>query len=105
VIAADALITAIQDKETWAELKDGRKPFYGTQGRPPFGDCDHAVFLENCNYEANEYTIWTWGRLVTVHREALLGVSVERDVPARANGTFNSGIICGAVTARQITLD
>ena len=25
--------------------------------------CNHAVFLSECNYEANEYTIWTWGSL------------------------------------------
>ncbi len=31
----------------------------------PWGyGCNHAVFLESCNHEENEYTIWTWGSLV-----------------------------------------
>ena len=25
--------------------------------------CNHAVFLSECDHEANEYTIWTWGSL------------------------------------------
>ena len=31
----------------------------------PWGyGCNHAVFLESCDHDANEYTIWTWGSLV-----------------------------------------
>eukprot|EP00441_Pelagodinium_beii_P029085 CAMPEP_0197713826 /NCGR_PEP_ID=MMETSP1338-20131121/130655_1 /TAXON_ID=43686 ORGANISM="Pelagodinium beii, Strain RCC1491" /NCGR_SAMPLE_ID=MMETSP1338 /ASSEMBLY_ACC=CAM_ASM_000754 /LENGTH=181 /DNA_ID=CAMNT_0043297767 /DNA_START=630 /DNA_END=1172 /DNA_ORIENTATION=- len=36
--------------------------------RQPYGFCNHAVYLDKCDAERNEYTIWSWGKLYKVPR-------------------------------------
>jgi len=68
----------------------------------PYGLCNHAVYLNKCDAERNEYTLWSWGKHYTVPREVLLGQPV--DVPgAETSGVFNSGMICGAILADRVS--
>eukprot|EP00931_Biecheleriopsis_adriatica_P003245 TRINITY_DN10463_c0_g2_i1.p1 TRINITY_DN10463_c0_g2~~TRINITY_DN10463_c0_g2_i1.p1 ORF type:complete len:635 (+),score=82.28 TRINITY_DN10463_c0_g2_i1:36-1940(+) len=102
-VSADPLAFAIQFPEQWSKLRKERMPYYGTEGRPPSGSCDHVVFLQLCDEDRDEYTIWSWGREILVGHEQLLGVPVETGTVAKQNGIYNTGIVCGAITAHQVT--
>eukprot|EP00931_Biecheleriopsis_adriatica_P045259 TRINITY_DN25943_c0_g1_i1.p1 TRINITY_DN25943_c0_g1~~TRINITY_DN25943_c0_g1_i1.p1 ORF type:complete len:636 (+),score=91.64 TRINITY_DN25943_c0_g1_i1:95-2002(+) len=106
IIAADALLLALNSKEELEQLRKARLPYYGQAGRDEFASgCDHVVFLDNCNEDRNEYRVWTWGLMVTLSREMLLGVPVSRNQTSRSNTTFNSGMVCSAVVAHQVTME
>lgn len=98
--------------------KNVSSPFYprvsksGRSKRVSSG-CNHAVYLEKCDHDQNEYTIWTWGTTVKVDKDLLLGKPSESayEEPASADkafesithGPYNTGIVCFAIYASKIS--
>merc|ERR1712179_65232 len=108
LVVAEPLLMAMNAPDEWAEILAGQKPYFGQDWdfeTPQFGgNCDHAVFLESCDFDDNSYSIWTWGGMVKVTREVLLGVPVQPPhLASRTNTTFNTGIICSGISAQHIT--
>eukprot|EP00931_Biecheleriopsis_adriatica_P106514 TRINITY_DN80951_c0_g1_i1.p1 TRINITY_DN80951_c0_g1~~TRINITY_DN80951_c0_g1_i1.p1 ORF type:complete len:646 (-),score=82.34 TRINITY_DN80951_c0_g1_i1:63-2000(-) len=104
LVVEAALIAALNEPDEFARLKDAKLPYYGTSGREPWGTCDHAVFLDNCDMDKDAFYIWSRAVKIKLHKAVLLGAAVDRNGTAsRSNGTFNSGIVCGAVVAHQMT--
>merc|ERR1712151_364261 len=68
--------------------------------------CNHAVYLQACDVERNNYVVWTWGTTVNLTREMILGWPVDQpDAPSTRPGyTWNTGSVCGSITADQITI-
>eukprot|EP00931_Biecheleriopsis_adriatica_P026387 TRINITY_DN16063_c0_g1_i2.p1 TRINITY_DN16063_c0_g1~~TRINITY_DN16063_c0_g1_i2.p1 ORF type:complete len:682 (+),score=142.11 TRINITY_DN16063_c0_g1_i2:98-2143(+) len=69
--------------------------------RKPYGMCNHAVFLDVCDEANNEYSLWSWGKLYKVSKELLLGQPVQLE--GDESGAYNSGMMCAAITADQIS--
>jgi len=93
-------------------LKEKRLPFYGNVpealsvlGTKSRG-CNHAVYLQECDYKKNEYTIWSWGSTYTLTREMLLGYPTDQPLAPPTNNmyTWNTGVVCAAITADQLTI-
>jgi len=93
-------------------VRESGLPFFGTQvplangsmiDVPEAGTCNHVVYLESCDANNNNYTIWSWGQTFQLTKEIILGIPITRDVPSRTNETFNTGMVCGAILADAIT--
>merc|ERR1711941_69562 len=65
-------------------LRSKRLPIFGNfvdkQGKliGESKECNHAVYLETCDVENNNYVVWTWGTTFNLTREFILGWPVDR---------------------------
>jgi len=59
-------------------LKGGPSPY-----------CNHAVFLEDCDFEKNAFRIWSWDRKFYVTKELLIGLPIN-------NTAYTNGMVCSA---------
>eukprot|EP00930_Biecheleria_cincta_P105403 TRINITY_DN98096_c0_g1_i1.p1 TRINITY_DN98096_c0_g1~~TRINITY_DN98096_c0_g1_i1.p1 ORF type:complete len:221 (-),score=31.41 TRINITY_DN98096_c0_g1_i1:84-746(-) len=78
------------------------RPYYPAAGMK-VGKCNHAVFLASCDEDKDVYKIWTWGAFRYLSRGRLLGNPVSSSGDPNPAGPFNTGAICSAVTARELT--
>lgn len=110
IIDATVLQVAFSNPEIIYQLKLQHLPAFGNYGLPDksYG-CNHAVFLSECDHEANEYTIWTWGTSVKLTREILLGYPTTQRGYKTAPDTYvpawNTGALCAAVIADKVNVD
>lgn len=114
IIDATVLSVAMQLPDLTATLRKEHLPFYGNYKSPATGKvydksngCNHAVYLEHCDHEKNEFTIWTWGTTVKLTKEFILGWPTSQPYAPETTGpyTWNTGSVCGSITADQITVD
>jgi len=109
IIDATVLQVAFSNPEVIYQLKMQKLPLFGSLNLPAksYG-CNHAVFLESCDHDANEYTIWTWGTAVTLTREILLGYpTTQRGFPTAPDSyvpAWNTGALCAAVVADEVNI-
>lgn len=109
IIDATVLQVAFSNPEIIYQLKLQKLPAFGNYGLPDksYG-CNHAVFLSECDHEANEYTIWTWGTSVKLTREILLGYPTTQrgyhTAPDSYVPAWNTGALCAAVIADKVTV-
>eukprot|EP00435_Cladocopium_sp_Y103_P029599 s638_g7.t1 len=108
---------AFSNPEIIYQLKLQKLPAFGNYGLPDksYG-CNHAVFLSECDHEANEYTIWTWGSLAKLSADIGTSVKLTREIllgyPTTQRGyhtapdsyvpAWNTGALCAAVIADKI---
>jgi hypothetical protein len=112
IIDATILAFAMQVPKTAARLKSRRLPFFGnfvgTTGKvfDRSSGCNHAVYLQACDVENNNYVVWTWGTTVNLTREFILGWPIDQPNASatRPGYTWNTGSVCGSITADQITI-
>jgi len=112
VIDATVLQVAFSYYAEFAELTKSKMPIFGNFVTPSgttldkSHGCNHAVYLEKCDKERNEYTIWTWGTTVVLTKEMLLGwpTSQPDAPPTPGMYTWNTGALCASITADQITM-
>merc|ERR1712216_1100164 len=111
-IDATVLSFVMQFPEEAARLKSKRLPFFGnfvnkegTAFEKSKG-CNHAVYLQTCDIKNNNYVVWTWGATVNLSKEIILGWPVDQPdaQKTRPGYTWNSGSVCGSITADQITI-
>jgi len=57
------------------------------------GQCNHWVFLENCDANNDQYFIWSWNQQFVLTKEHILGQPIGRGL--------STGMICGAITIRS----
>jgi len=108
VIDATVLQVAFSNPEIIASAKSHGIPLFGHFGLPPVSyGCNHAVYLQSCDFEKNAFVIWTWGTSVTLTEEILLGVPAKQPYWPTPKGShvWNTGAICASVTADQITVE
>mmetsp|Transcript_52315 Transcript_52315/g.83523 ORF Transcript_52315/g.83523 Transcript_52315/m.83523 type:complete len:633 (-) Transcript_52315:73-1971(-) len=109
IIDATVLQVAFSNPEIIYQLKLQKLPAFGNYGLPEksYG-CNHAVFLSECDYAANEYTIWTWGTSVKLTREILLGYPTTQrgyhTAPDSYLPAWNTGALCAAVIADKVNV-
>jgi len=105
-------ISAMPDQARF--FKAQKMPFYGNyredgQVKAISPGCDHGVYLEKCDFENNNFVFWTWGKSMNLTKEMLLGYpALPRKLPSgwrMPADTYNTGVVCYAVVADQITLD
>jgi hypothetical protein len=113
MIDATVLSFVMQIPEEAARLKSRRLPFFGNfvnhEGTvyEKSKGCNHAVYLQTCDVENNNYVVWTWGATVNLSKEFILGWPVDQPSgqdTRPAGYTWNSGSVCGSITADQITI-
>jgi len=97
----------LQPEDTLAPLRAKRVPFFGNFDgvNAKSAGCDHAVYLAKCDHEKNEYHIWSWGTTFALSAEMIVGWPTDQPgaPETREIGTYNTGCICGAVLADQIS--
>jgi len=75
-----------------------------TERSKPFGKCKHLVYLEKCDKQNDEYTLWTWGSRVTVSKAILMGEWVSRPGYGRDDHkSFRNGIVCQIALAKNVS--
>merc|ERR1711862_845658 len=107
IIGALVLSFAMQLPHDAADLKNKGLPFFGNyvsnSGKvyDKSTGCNHAVYLEKCDIENNNYVIWTWGTTVNLTKEFILGWPVDQPEAeaTRPGYTWNTGSVCGSITA------
>jgi len=109
VIDATVLQIAFSNPKIIYQLRQERLPAFGNFGLPAKSHgCNHAVYLESCDYENNEYRIWTWGTTVTLTKEILLGYPTTQQfptAPGEYEPAWNTGALCAAVKASKISIN
>ncbi|CAJ1364156.1 unnamed protein product [Effrenium voratum] len=109
VIDATVLQVAFSNPGIIQQARDQDLPLFGNFGLPSVSyGCNHAVYLQSCDFKKDLFKIWTWGTTVTLSKRMLLGwPAAQRGYPTRAGAswTWNTGAICASVTADQITVD
>eukprot|EP00913_Durusdinium_trenchii_P021438 g20148.t2 len=103
IIDATVLQIAFSNPEIIYQLRVQGLPAFGNYGLPAksYG-CNHAVYLESCDEEANKYRIWTWGTTVELTKEILLGYPTTQrfpDAPGSHVPAWNTGALCAAQDA------
>jgi len=114
IIDATVLQVALSYPGAFADLKRKGLPVFGNFASPSSGHvlaksngCNHAVYLEACDYKSNNYVIWTWGTTVNLTREVILGWPTDQPAAQQTLGawTWNTGSVCGSIVADQITVE
>jgi len=113
IIDATVLSAALSLPEKMVSLKKQKLPFFGNHKSQATGTvfdksdgCNHAVYLEHCDFEENNFVMWTWGTRVNLTKEVILGwpTSQPEAGPTSGSWTWNTGSVCGAIVADQITV-
>lgn len=103
-VVSEALVFALDHPEKWEHIRKNNFYFYAPDDALDFAKCNHVVFLQSCNYEDNNYVLWSWGVTIKMTREILIGEILDRHVNSRSNSTFTTGIACSAVVAHQVSV-
>lgn len=87
------------------------------KGEPPKYTCDHVVALIDCDWEGDNYTVWTWGEKRYLNRSQILGqpvtfeefaakapdkVDLAKKYARNPNNSIR-GIFCSATVTNDIT--
>jgi len=99
------------DGENLGELRSAKLPWWGhgkyvkddgTIGTAPKDptECDHTLYLQSCNFDRNEFVLWTWGTTYVVSKEILVGTGKA----PHGEPFENTGVVCYAVVADHVTV-